>query len=70
MNRLIGNTKRRDWERRWDHELPRQWKRGYIHVDGDDRVEFMDAIKTVGKILVSIAIAWMLAVAIFCISSK
>ena len=35
MTKLTGSVKRGDWERRWGRELPRDWERGRIHVDGD-----------------------------------
>jgi len=42
MTRIACSTKRSEWERRWGHELPRNWK-GRIRVDGDeleDRLSF------------------------------
>lgn len=35
MTQLTGSTRRSDWVRRWGHELPRDWEKGHIHVDGD-----------------------------------
>ena len=57
MTRLTGSTRRGDWDRRWGHELPRNWERGRIQVEGDDRL-------TVPKLLAALLVSALLWVGI------
>jgi len=60
MTRLTGSTKQSDWARRWGHELPRDWERGRIQVEGDEGVRFYRGL------LVTLVIAGMMWAAVVC----
>jgi|GEM_PF-3771411 len=66
MTKLVGSTKRTEWDRRWGHELPRGWERGRISVDGDPMFSWTDVLRSAAT-----AIIFMVVVSlIFCLSSR
>lgn len=67
MTQLTGSTKRGDWERRWGHELPRDWEKGRIHVDGDEafQVEAIRVARWISTVLAVAFCAWFVCVVVF-----
>ena len=68
MTKLIGSTKRTDWDIRWPHELPRDWEKGYIQVEGDGHK--YPSVKFIGVCIVSALLWWGIAALFFCVSAK
>ena len=59
MTKLIGSTKRTDWDIRWPHEQPRDWEKGRIAVEGDGfQQESIRIARKISGVILGALAAW------------